>query len=127
MTSMDNQTWDKYNIGYFLSVTSLMPPCITEIGGKRYMVFNGPEGGWFKIDETVTLEMAYSRWIPWKSSKKEIKPKEDFKEYEIPGSKGTPYTVTFRNGSWSCGCVGFGFRRKCKHVEKAKELSTKNT
>ena len=40
----------------------------------------------------------------------------------IPGSKGNLYKVNLRSGQWTCDCVGFGFRRKCKHIAKAKEL-----
>jgi hypothetical protein len=34
----------------------------------------------------------------------------------VKGSKGDEYIVTKENGQWSCTCVGFQFRRKCKHV-----------
>lgn len=30
--------------------------------------------------------------------------------------KKKTYTVTNSNGQWSCTCVGFGFRRHCKHI-----------
>lgn len=39
----------------------------------------------------------------------------------IQGSKpGTTYTVTRNESSWSCSCVGFGFRKDCKHVRECK-------
>jgi len=34
----------------------------------------------------------------------------------VKGSKGDEYIVTKENGQWSCTCVGFQFRRKCKHI-----------
>ena len=39
----------------------------------------------------------------------------------VQGSKpGSSYTVT-RNGShWSCTCVGFSYRKDCKHVRECK-------
>ena len=124
---MSNYIWSNRTIDYFLSVTSMIPPTITQIGEKRWMVFTGPEGGWFRIDDTVTLEMAMNKWIPWSPTAKTVQPpKEDFHEFKIAGSKGNQYAVTLRNGNWSCECVGFGFRRKCKHVEKAKETLTNN-
>ena len=52
-------------------------------------------------------------------------PQADLSEngsWEIPGSKGNLYKVNLRSGQWTCDCVGFGFRRKCKHIVKAKEL-----
>jgi hypothetical protein len=40
----------------------------------------------------------------------------------VEGSKGKKYNVKHENEVWECTCVGFGYRRKCKHVEKAKEM-----
>jgi len=94
---------------------------------KRYMVFTGPDGGYFEIDDTVTLDMVRSRWIPWRSSHiKEKKSLEDqgSHKWKIEGSKGNKYAVTLKAGEFYCECVGFGFRRKCKHVETAKKLLT---
>mgnify|MGYP001253639811 CR=1 FL=1 len=46
----------------------------------------------------------------------------DVDTYEVPGSKpGSKYTVTRDGKSWSCTCVGFGFRKDCKHIHQAKE------
>ena len=30
------------------------------------------------------------------------------------------YLVLYRNSQWTCNCVGYGFRRKCKHIDKIK-------
>lgn len=39
----------------------------------------------------------------------------------VNGSKpGTTYTVTRDGSHWSCTCVGFGFRKDCKHVRECK-------
>jgi hypothetical protein len=39
----------------------------------------------------------------------------------VQGSKpGTTYTVTRDGSHWSCTCVGFGFRKDCKHVRECK-------
>jgi hypothetical protein len=49
--------------------------------------------------------------------KKEI-PKA--KTVSVPGSKpGTSYLVTIDNHGAACTCVGFGFRKDCKHVRAA--------
>ena len=47
----------------------------------------------------------------------------DVRSYEVIGSKGDPYTVTDNGGTWTCTCPGFGWRRKCKHVEAQKNES----
>jgi hypothetical protein len=39
----------------------------------------------------------------------------------VNGSKpGTNYTVTRDGTHWSCTCVGFGFRKDCKHIRECK-------
>ena len=39
----------------------------------------------------------------------------------VQGSKpGSTYTVTRDGSQWSCTCVGFGFRKDCKHVRECK-------
>jgi hypothetical protein len=40
--------------------------------------------------------------------------------FEVAGSKGSVYTVTNENGRWACTCVGFGFRKDCKHIHQVK-------
>lgn len=45
--------------------------------------------------------------------------KSDVKTFTIKGSKGDSYTVTQAGTKWSCSCVGFQFRRQCKHVKEA--------
>jgi hypothetical protein len=43
------------------------------------------------------------------------------KTFIVKGSKpGSSYTVTNDNSHWSCTCVGFGFRKDCKHVRECK-------
>ena len=54
----------------------------------------------------------------------EFKPAlETSQTWRVLNSKGDAYTVTRNRSLWSCTCVGFGFRRDCKHVrEKKNEL-----
>lgn len=111
--------YTKENINTFKKVESLLPPSIVNLGDKKWMVFTGESGGWHSIDNTVTLEMVQSRWTKWES-KKSGKVDSKIKSIEVKGSKGNMYTVSNINGSLSCSCVGFGFRRRCKHVEQAK-------
>ena len=41
--------------------------------------------------------------------------------FVVQSSKpGTTYTVTRDDTQWSCTCVGFGFRKDCKHVRECK-------
>lgn len=49
-------------------------------------------------------------------------PKSDRNVFEAKGSKGNVYTITREKSTWSCTCVGFGFRRDCKHIAAAKKM-----
>ena len=40
----------------------------------------------------------------------------DVKVWTVKGSKGNEYTVKLQNGEYSCECVGFQFRKHCKHI-----------
>lgn len=49
------------------------------------------------------------------------KPTPNFHSIEVNGSKGEIYTVSlYKNGGVSCTCLGFKFRRNCKHSENIK-------
>ena len=39
--------------------------------------------------------------------------------WTVKGSKGDVYTVTRTANKLNCSCVGFQFRKKCKHLEVA--------
>jgi hypothetical protein len=52
----------------------------------------------------------------------ENKPTEPTKNtIVVEGSKGAKYFVTKTAAGYSCSCPGFGFRRKCKHVDMVKD------
>lgn len=52
------------------------------------------------------------------------------REWRVKGSKGNEYIVT-QHGSdsrqifFSCTCVGYSYRRKCKHIEGIKNKLAK--
>lgn len=111
--------YSQKNINTLKAITSLMPPIIANLPTGKYAVFTGTDGGWFKLDSTVTLDMVRSRWQPW-SPKNADTELSGNKSMKIQGSKGNMYNVSIRNGRWTCDCIGFGFRGRCKHVEAAK-------
>ena len=46
------------------------------------------------------------------------------KEYRVPGSKGSVYTVTNDAGAWSCTCPASKWQKgDCKHIAKLKTES----
>ena len=99
-------------------IKSHMAPGIAQTLNKRWMVFSGPDGGWFEISNDVTLDDVNKLWL------NEIDKSENdtnlSKTVSVKGSGKNSYKVVFKNNSVSCSCPGFGFRKKCKHIDIAK-------
>lgn len=92
-------------------------PAIATIGDQCYVV-----PGYIPVDDSVTVQQVLEKWVPWKPEDS-----DDFGYrngmHTVPSSDGKrKYTVRFNGDHWSCGCVGFGFRGRCKHIEKAKVI-----
>jgi hypothetical protein len=52
------------------------------------------------------------------TTKMEPKPiNQQTRTWTVEGSKGHKYTVTESNGHRRCTCVGFDFRKTCKHIK----------
>jgi hypothetical protein len=45
-----------------------------------------------------------------------VKPQPNVRTVTVDGSKGEKYLVTITPTEKTCTCVGFGFRRHCKHI-----------
>jgi len=91
------------------------------VTGKTFIIAG--DQPWMEVPPETTLDDV--KWIPlYKPEKAPVDvPKQVFK---VEGSKGLEYTVKqAANGSWSCECVGFGYRNTCKHITNC-ELITKS-
>jgi ribosomal protein L37AE/L43A len=74
---------------------------------------------WIEVPAGTTL--ADVQWTDEseKYQKNKLKPGK----WDVEGSTGKKYTVKRdENDIWSCSCVGFGFRSRCKHITQIKEL-----
>lgn len=112
--------YTKDNIHEAPMQTSLLPPTITRLGGQRWAIFtNG--GIDLMIDDTVTLKDVHSRWTRWQGTQKTPKMSEHTKTWNVAGSKGNSYQVSFSNETFSCSCPGYTFRRHCKHIQSIKD------
>ena len=117
--------YNKQEFKQLPTMVSLMPPSIVNMIDKRFAVFTGNNGPWIRIDKSVTLEDIRSVWKKWEP----VKSAEDIRlEAEKPQSweilasnKKSTYTVKLYQGRFSCSCVGFGYYKKCKHIEEAKK------
>jgi len=101
------------------------PPALSKIGDKRYLCGTG--GPWIEVPMDTKIEEVMKRWV--KPEKTTILDELDAidtedKEYQVENSKKNGfYTVTNKNGHWSCTCPGYGYRRKCRHIEEKKTSS----
>jgi hypothetical protein len=96
-------------------ISSFLPPGISTIGGKTYVC-----PGWHEVPEGTTLDEVYERWTRINYGVEEKNTHKPIKEI-VTSSKGDKtYTVLYNNGAWDCDCAGFGFRRKCRHIEEIK-------
>lgn len=96
-------------------ISSFLPPGMTTIGGKTYVC-----PGWHVVPEGTTLEEVYEHWTQ-DLPKMEEKPTHTIKEVIDSSTAGKTYTVTFDGMWWNCECVGFGFRKSCRHVKEVKQ------
>ena len=97
----------------------LIPPAIMNYGSDKYIM-----PGWYKLPEDEhDIKLEDIAFYPYKP-KKDNKPNIDSnKEYKVMSSKGDKeYTVkSDSTGSLSCECPGYGFRRRCRHIDQVTE------
>ena len=93
------------------------PPMLyTDHQGQKWAISGQ---NWLEVPDDTTFETLerYMVHKPRESSQKLT----EVVTYEVPSSKGDKtYTVTDHGGTWTCTCAGFGWRRKCKHIEQVK-------
>lgn len=97
-------------------VKSHMPPTVITTLSGTFAVFGG---NWIPVPADTTLEEVTKWWEPVRFVKKAM-PTAD-KSFKVKGSKGDVYVVSVQNNVWNCTCSGFGFRRKCRHIDSVKK------
>ena len=99
-------------------IKSFLPPTLLDLPSGRFAVFGS---NWIRVPNSITFEDVRAAWIPDRPKKAIFKPGS----WQIKSSKGNAsYTVDFKGGVWSCTCSGFGFRRKCRHIDQVKSRGT---
>lgn len=97
-----------------ISIRSYLPPTVIEVNSGTYVV-SGSQ--WIPAPKGTTLKEV--NWISTRP-KKEAPMIITTSRWSVVGSNGANYEVRFEHGMWNCSCVGFGFRRKCKHIDQIK-------
>jgi hypothetical protein len=115
--------------------TSNIPPGIVTTLTGTYIT-----PGWITVPEKTTIEEVYAAWVKpehkpgpgmyastediqswrngtWKHSSEK---QNSISEFVTSSNGSTKYNVIFNNGTWNCDCTGFGFRKRCKHVDEIK-------
>jgi len=111
-------------------ILSLLPPCVAAVPYPYYSISYKTkldDGTIAFVDNIIPNEFvkiihqeAMKRWDNNIFGKKVDK---SSKEWTILGSRGASYKVKLHNGSYTCNCTGYSFRRNCKHIDEAKELN----
>ena len=94
----------------------LVPPYTMSIGSDKYIM-----PGWYKLDKDEDLpNIEDIGYYPYKPSKRPLPEGSIGKVYKVLSSKGDKeYQVNYNvTGSLECSCPGYGFRRRCRHIDQ---------
>ena len=94
----------------------LVPPFTMNIGSDKYIM-----PGWYKLnkdEEPPNIEDI--AFYPYKPSKRPLPEESVGKVYKVLSSKGDKeYQVNYNAiGELECSCPGYGFRRRCRHIDQ---------
>ena len=93
----------------------MIHPFKMELLGARYIM-----PGWYKLSENEAMpNIEDIEFYPFKAKKPELPNIESNKVYKVKSSKGNAYYEVTMNtsGSLECTCMGYGYRRKCRHID----------
>ena len=93
----------------------LIPPYTMSIGSDKYIM-----PGWYKLDKDEDMpNIEDIAFYPYKPSKRPLPEGSIGKVYKVLSSKGDKdYQVNYNvTGSLECSCPGYGFRRRCRHID----------
>lgn len=120
-----NGYWDhgkKKEIRSYAIYGGLIPPFTMSLGSNKYIM-----PGWYKLsNHTETLpNIEDIAFYPYKPNKRPLPDSLKDKIYKVRSSKGDKvYEVKMNtSGSLECECVGYGFRRNCRHIDQVLQSS----
>ena len=90
-----------------IKIKSHIGIAFSTIGGQKYLF-----PGWIPVEDHISFDDVEVT-NPYANVKSDT--------YTITGSRGDKYTVTNRNGQFSCNCPAGKFRGTCKHSTQVKK------
>ena len=104
-----------------IDISGPMNPTVFSLGRDTIKWYACAGGEWLEVPEGTKLSDL--NWVDdWRKDPPTI---NNAHKETVKGSKGDLYNVeVWTDGRTNCDCMGFAYRRKCKHVEalKAKVL-----
>ena len=95
---------------------SFITPALAVFNGITYVV-----PGWHPVPKDTTLKEVLEHWVKdGVEEETEIKPDIYVCEKVKSSHTEEEYFVEYNGRYWSCTCIGFGYRGKCKHVDLIK-------
>jgi len=96
-----------------MTFTNYNLPAIANLPRGKVVVCNE---GWIPVPDNFTYNDVRKYW-----KKAVLKSQAKDKIITVKSSSSNQkYTITIERGGYHCTCPGFGFRRKCKHVDQIK-------
>ena len=87
-----------------ITIKGTMNPTVIKTNSGNYAVSGS---NWKSVPEGTELKD-----IKWVDTRPNIK------KSKLMSWRVKDYTVTFNNNFYSCTCLGYTYRRKCKHIDE---------
>ena len=87
-----------------ITIKGTMNPTVIKTNSGNYAVSGS---NWKSVPEGIELKD-----IKWVDTRPNIK------KSKLMSWRVKDYTVTFNNNFYSCTCLGYTYRRKCKHIDE---------
>ena len=117
---MISEYWDhgkKKAIRTYSLHDTIYPPGLMKLNGDMYIM-----PGWYKLEKHEhDIKLEDIKHVMPKFLKRDNNLNIDSnKEYKVMSSKGDKEYVVKSDstGSLSCECPGYGFRRRCRHIDQ---------
>lgn len=88
---------------------------------KKYIV-GVVDKGWIPYDEEVYNEIM-KEWEETEKEKSKVREMNQPKEYMVASNSNPNQKYSVKrhiDGSWTCECRGFTYRKACSHIDKVK-------